>query len=185
MDAITLLTEGHDEVRKLFEQFRSAQDASNGQLMRETADKIFAELEVHTTIEEEIFYPAARGKDEDIDETLDESLQEHHVVDVLMEEMRGIESGSDEWVAKMTVLIENVEHHAEEEEEELFPDARKELGDDRIEALGGELEARKATLKAEGATKDELYAKAKEQGVEGRSDMTKDELASAVVEGQD
>ena len=185
MDAITLLTEDHDQVRRLFEQFRSAQDASNGQLMRETADKIFAELEVHTTIEEEIFYPAARGKDEDIDETLDESLQEHHVVDVLMEEMRGIESGSDEWVAKMTVLIENVEHHAEEEEQDLFPDTRRELGDDRIEALGGELEARKATLKAGEATKDELYAKAKEQGVEGRSDMTKDELASAVVEGQD
>ena len=65
-----------------------------------------------------------------------------------MEEMRGIESGSDEWVAKMTVLIENVEHHAEEEEQDLFPDTRRALGDDRIEALGGELEARKATLKA-------------------------------------
>ena len=133
MDAIALLTKDHDQVRRLFEQFRSAQDASNGQLMRETADKIFAELEVHTTIEEEIFYPAARGKDEEIDETLDESLQEHHVVDVLMEEMRGIESGSDEWVAKMTVLIENVEHHADEEEQELFPDTRKELGDERME----------------------------------------------------
>ncbi len=185
MDAITLLTKDHDEVRRLFEQFRSAQDASNGQLMRETADKIFAELEVHTTIEEEIFYPAARGKDEDIDETLDESLQEHHVVDVLMEEMRGIDSGSDEWVAKMTVLIENVEHHAEEEEQDLFPDSLEELGHERMDELGAELETRKATLKAGGTTKDELYAKAQELDVDGRSDMTKDQLASAVVEAQD
>jgi len=183
MDAIKLLTKDHDEVRRLFEQFRSAQDASNGQLMRETADKIFAELEVHTTIEEEIFYPAARGQDEEIDETLDESLQEHHVVDVLMAEMKEIESGSDEWVAKMTVLIENVEHHAEEEEQELFPDSREELGDERMDELGVEMEARKGTLKGGDATKDELYAKAKEQDLEGRSDMTKDELASAVGEG--
>jgi hemerythrin superfamily protein len=182
MDAITLLTKDHDEVRSLFEQFRTAQDAGNGQLMRSTAEKVFAELQVHTTIEEEIFYPASRGEDEEIDETLDESLQEHHVVDVLMEEMGGIESGSDEWVAKMTVLIENVEHHAEEEEKELFPDVREELGDDRLSELGGELEARKAALEAGAATKDELYAKAKDLGVEGRSDMTKDELASAVTD---
>jgi len=184
MDAITLLTRDHDQVRRLFEQFRSAQDASNGQLMRDTADKVFAELEVHTTIEEEIFYPAARGQDEEIDETLDESLQEHHVVDVLMEEMKGIESGSDEWVAKMTVLIENVEHHAEEEEKELFPDSRKELGDERMDELGLEMEARKATLKGDDATREELLAKAKELDVEGRSEMSKDELSSAVAAAQ-
>ncbi len=184
MDAITLLTKDHDEVRKLFEQFRTAQDAGNGELMRTTVDKIFAELEVHTTIEEEIFYPAARGKDEEIDETVDESLQEHHVVDVLMEEMRGMESGSDDWVAKATVLIENVEHHAEEEEKELFPDTREALGDERIEVLGDELEARKVTLQTGSATRDELYEKAKEMDVEGRSDMTKDELASAVGDAE-
>ncbi len=184
MDAIALLTHDHDQVRRMFEQFRSAQEASNGQLMRETAEKIFAELEVHTTVEEEIFYPAARGQDEEIDETLDESIEEHHVVEVLMEEMRGIESGSDEWVAKMTVLIENVEHHAEEEEQELFPETRKELGDDRIEELGAEMEARKATLKGDDATKDELLAKAKALDIEGRSAMTKDELAAAVRDGE-
>lgn len=184
MDAITLLTKDHDEVRTLFEQFRSAQDAGDGELMRETADKVFAELEVHTTIEEEIFYPAARGEDEEIDETIDESLQEHHVVDVLMKEMRAVEGDSDEWIAKMTVLIENVEHHAEEEEQDLFPDSREALGDEAMAMLGDELEARKATLKAEGATRDELYQKAKELDVDGRSAMTKDELAAAVGDAE-
>lgn len=184
MDAITLLTKDHDEVRGLFEQFRSAQEAEDVEAMAATVATIFAELEVHTTIEEEIFYPAARGTTDEVDETLDESLQEHHVVEVLMEEMKAIEVGSDVWVAKMTVLIENVEHHAEEEEQDLFPDTRKELGDERIEALGGEMESRKATLKADDATKDELYAKAQEMDLNGRSDMTKDELAAAVGDAE-
>jgi hemerythrin superfamily protein len=182
MNAVDLLVSDHNEVRGLFERFKAAQEAEDADEMSRLATAIFEELEVHTTIEEEIFYPAVRDESEDLAEVVDEGIQEHHVVDVLMNELRDTEDGSDEWVAKMTVLIENVEHHAEEEEKELFPDVREELGDDRLSELGGELEARKAALEAGAATKDELYAKAKDLGVEGRSDMTKDELASAVTD---
>ena len=97
-----------------------------------------------------------------------------------MNEARELSPGDDEWVAKLTVLIENVEHHADEEEEEMFPDVREQLGDGRLEELGSKMEERKVSAKAELKTKDELYEKAKELGIEGRSEMTKAELAEAV-----
>jgi hemerythrin-like domain-containing protein len=186
MNAIDLLTHDHDEVRALFEKFETAHEAEDTEEMSTVASSIFEELEVHTTIEEEIFYPAARGKDEEIDETLDESLQEHHVVDVLMEEMGGIESGSDEWIAKMTVLIENVEHHADEEESELFPSVRSHMAADDLDQLGADLEANKVELGAPTAdanadlTVDELHTKATEQEIPGRSDMDREELEATV-----
>jgi hypothetical protein len=81
----------------------------------------------------------------------------------------------------MTVLMENVEHHAEEEEQELFPDADEQLGDSRMQELGLELQERKATAKADLVTKSELYQKAQQLDIEGRSTMRKDELAEAVA----
>jgi hemerythrin-like domain-containing protein len=100
---------------------------------------------------------------------------------VLMNEMRDLTDGSDEWVAKMTVLIENVEHHADEEEQEMFPDVREQLSADRLRELGDQMASRKETAKAELTTKADLYEKAKELDVEGRSEMSKDELAEAVA----
>jgi hemerythrin superfamily protein len=180
MNAVDLLIQDHQVVRGLFQKFQSAQEAEDDAQMQELGSQIFEELEVHTTIEEEIFYPAVRDGVDDSGEIVDESEQEHHVVDVLIGEMRELTAGSDDWVAKMTVLIENVEHHAEEEEQEMFPDCREQLGEERLDQLGEELEARQRTAKVDRATKEELYEKAKEQGIEGRSEMTKDELAKAV-----
>jgi hemerythrin superfamily protein len=181
MDAIELLTTDHQAVRRLFGQFQAAQEAEDENRMAQLAGTIFQELEVHTTIEEEIFYPAIRDQDEELSETVDESLQEHHVVDVLMNEMRDLADGSDEWVAKMTVLIENVEHHADEEEQEMFPEVREQLSADRLRELGDQMAARKETAKADLTTKADLYEKAKELAVEGRSEMSKEELAEAVA----
>src|SRR5215207_6018972 len=112
MDAIDLLTHDHDEVRALFERFRNAHEQEDSDEMRTVASSIFEELEVHTTIEEEIFYPAVHDQSEDLAEVVDEGLQEHHVVDVLMNEARELQVGDEAWVAKVTVLMENVEHHA-------------------------------------------------------------------------
>ncbi len=180
MNAIDLLTQDHNEVRALFEKFQSAQEQEDTDQMSTVATSIFEELEVHTTIEEEIFYPAVRDASEELAETVDEGLQEHHVVDVLMNECRDLQAGEDDWVAKITVLIENVEHHADEEEQEMFPDVREELGEERLQELGTQLEERKTTAKADLATKEELYEKAKAMGIEGRSEMTKAQLAEAV-----
>ncbi len=125
MDAITLLTADHNRVRGLFTRFREAQESDDQAAMAELADKICTELQVHTTIEEDDFYPTVRDGSDELREAVDEGLQEHHVVDVLMNELGELEAGSNEWVAKVTVVIENVEHHAEEEEDEMFPKVRK------------------------------------------------------------
>ena len=143
MDAITLLTTDHDEVRDLFEQFRTAEEAEDKARMKELQKEIFSELETHTRIEEDIFYPAVRDTDEEeLTETVDEGVQEHHVVKVLMREIEEV-SGDDTFTAKMKVLMENVEHHAEEEETDMFPDLRKRMSQERLDELGAEMAAAK------------------------------------------
>src|SRR5688572_4851476 len=107
MDAIELLTADHNRVRGLFTRFQSAKDSDDTAQMSELGAKIAEELEVHTTIEEEIFYPWARGLSDEIAEAVDEGVQEHHVVKVLLEECDALTPGDDDWVAKMTVVIEN------------------------------------------------------------------------------
>jgi hemerythrin superfamily protein len=185
MNALDLLIADHNRVRGLFARFDAAKDAQDAATMVELAGKIFDELTVHTTIEEEIFYPEVHDTTEDIADTVDEGVQEHHVVKVLMEELRGVEGGSDEWVAKMTVLIENVEHHADEEEKEMFPPLRRPLAD-ALEAMTPRLEARKAQLGAPiladkiDLTKEELLELAREQEIPGRSGMSQEELAATV-----
>lgn len=143
MDAIKLLIADHNEVRGLFDQFRQAEDAEDMDRMKELQKKIFSELETHTRIEEDIFYPAVREADEEeLGALVAEGLQEHHVVNVLMREIEDV-SGEETFIAKMKVLMENVEHHAEEEETDMFPDVRERMGEPRLEELGAELEAAK------------------------------------------
>ena len=186
MNALDLLIADHNRVRGLFARFNSAKDAEDTTTMIELAGKIFDELTVHTTIEEEIFYPEVHDTTDEVSETVDEGVQEHHVVKVLMEELGQIEGGSDEWVAKMTVLIENVEHHAEEEEKEMFPPLRRPLADE-LEEMGARLEARKADLGAPvladkiDLTKEELLSLAQAQEIPGRSTMSQEELAATVA----
>jgi hemerythrin superfamily protein len=145
MDAIELLTSDHDEVREMFEQFRAAKEAKDTEQMRSLQQQIFDELETHTRIEEDIFYPAVQELGvEDLTETVSEGVQEHHVVKVLMREIRDL-SDQEIFEAKMTVLMENVEHHAEEEESEMFPDLREHMSDQRLDELGSELQAAKTS----------------------------------------
>ena len=143
MDAIQLLTQDHDEVRGLFEQFRQAEEAEDMDRMKELQKQIFSELETHTRIEEDIFYPAVREADEEeLGDTVAEGIQEHHVVKVLMREVESV-SGDETYTAKMKVLMENVEHHAEEEETDMFPDVRARLYAAGLLEPGAELYAAK------------------------------------------
>jgi hemerythrin superfamily protein len=186
MNALDLLIADHNRVRGLFARFDSAKDAGDTTALVELAGKIFDELVVHTTIEEEIFYPEVHDTTDDVAETVDEGVQEHHVVKVLMEELGGLEPGADEWIAKMTVLIENVEHHAEEEEKELFPPLRRRLAS-QLDEMAERLEARKAELGAPvladkiDLTKAELLDLAKDQEIPGRTTMSQEELAATVA----
>ena len=102
---------------------------------------------------------------------------------MLIAELRSIEDvDADEWTAKLTVMKENVEHHVEEEEDEMFPDVEDALGADRLESLGSEVEGHQVRQRLEAHTVDELQALAKEAGVDGRSDMDKAALVDALCE---
>jgi hemerythrin-like domain-containing protein len=147
MDAVKLLKDDHEKVKGLFRQFEKARSADK---KKQLADEIMLELEVHSKIEEEIFYPAVKEQVKGQDELVAEAVEEHHVVDVLMQEIKALDPSDERFEAKMTVLIENVEHHIEEEESEMLPDAKKKLGKDTAE-LGAQMEQRKQALMATAA----------------------------------
>jgi hemerythrin superfamily protein len=186
MDALNLLIADHNRVRGLFERFRKANDTHDTSSMASLASTIFTELDVHTTIEEEIFYPWAHDLSDEIGDTVDEGIQEHHVVKVLIDELGESTPGADDWVAKITVLMENVEHHAEEEENELFPKVRSHTKAADRNQLSERLEGRKQQLGAAvladkiDLTEDRLRELAREQAIPGRSKMDHDELAATV-----
>jgi hemerythrin-like domain-containing protein len=145
MDAVTLLKDDHKKVKDLFRQFEKARSADR---KKKIAEDAMHELEVHAEIEEEIFYPAAKAKaDKEGKQLVAEAVEEHHVVKVLIGELQAMAEVNEQYEAKFTVLIENVEHHIEEEEKEMLPDAKKTLGND-IDALGDQMKARKEELLA-------------------------------------
>ena len=144
MDALELLTADHNRVRGLFTRFKAAKEADDLDTMTVLCRTILNELEVHTTIEEEIFYPAFReaGSSGKADDMTLEAYEEHHVVKLLLEEVPDIDPEDESFDAKVTVLKEIIEHHVEEEQDEMFPMAEKKLGADGLKALGERMQAR-------------------------------------------
>jgi hemerythrin superfamily protein len=138
MKATDLLKKQHKSVKALFKEVEKTED---GRRRRQLMEQIAGELKIHTRIEEEIFYPAAReiGTSK-VEELLDESLEEHHVVDLVLAELPKVDPEDERFAAKMTVLSELVVHHAEEEEEELFPLCEKKLGRERLQQLGEQMQ---------------------------------------------
>jgi len=142
-DAIALLKEDHRTVEKLFKDFESAKGEGRKEKL---ARQICLELSVHTKIEEEIFYPACEGKIEE--DLLKEAFVEHDSAKLLVAEIEAGSGQTDEFFdAKVQVLSEQIQHHVEEEEKELFPQVRK--ADIDLDALGEQLAARKKELVAE------------------------------------
>jgi hemerythrin superfamily protein len=139
-NAVELLRKDHEEVKSLFRSFTSA--VENGEKQRIVRDAIRA-LERHAAIEEAVFYPAVREDSPDAKDKLEESLEEHHVVALLMEELRGMFADDERYAAKFRVLAENVKHHIKEEEAELF--ARARTGKLDLVELGKKLERAKAS----------------------------------------
>lgn len=141
--AITLLKKDHREVEGYFEEYEELEDDN---AKAELAEKICLALKVHTQIEEEIFYPAARKATQDND-LLDEALVEHAGAKHLIEEIEAMEVGDDLYDAKISVLGEQIKHHVKEEEEELFPEIEDSKMD--VAAVGKQLSARKTDLMAQ------------------------------------
>lgn len=139
MDAIVLLKEDHKNVEKLFKQFEKAGEEARAEKGR-LARRVIEELTTHTWIEEKVFYPAAREAAPDTKDHVLESVEEHHVVLWMLTELANMDPSDERFDAKMTVLMENVRHHVEEEEKDWFPEVRKAMGRNRLQDLGAEME---------------------------------------------
>ena len=149
-----MLREDHEKVKDLFEEFENAEEEDEKLRIVRTA---LIELEIHATLEEEIFYPAVREHiEEDDEDTMDEALEEHHVAKFIMRELKDMRPGDERFDAKFKVLAESVKHHIEEEESEILPKA-DEMELDQ-EQLAEEMKERKEQLqqrlqKADGRTR--------------------------------
>lgn len=144
MNAIELLKADHETVAQLFKQVEATDESKHPAIF----EKIKAELEVHAHIEEVIFYPKlkADGEKELVDIVL-EGIEEHHQVKMFLRELEGLAHESEKFEPKLTVLIEDVEHHVKEEEGEMFPMVKKQFDADTLDELGAAMEAEKAKFK--------------------------------------
>ena len=143
-DAIVLLKDDHKAVERLFKQFeRLVKDEAAPSRKRKVVDEIIEALAVHATIEEQHFYPTVRDRCEDLDDTVLEGLEEHHVVKWTLSELEDMAPDHERFDAKVSVLIESVRHHVEEEESEMFPLVRDVMGRKALRELGDALVAAK------------------------------------------
>jgi hypothetical protein len=147
VDAVQLLEQDHDRVKKLLSDLEDTTERAE-KTRTEGFATLKQELQVHETIEEEIFYPALKEHPKTKDLAL-EAYEEHHVVDMVMAEIQGIEPSDETWMAKFSVMKENLEHHIEEEEGEMFKQAKQVFDNEELEALGGRMQIRKDQLQAQ------------------------------------
>jgi len=148
-DAISILTEDHKNVKKMFMDFQKLMKSDDKEEEKGAlVEKICEELTIHTQIEEEIFYPAVRAAIDD-DDLMDEAEVEHDGAKELIAQLEKMEPGEDHYDAKVTVLGENIDHHVKEEQDEMFPKAKKAKLD--LAGMGAKMLKRKQELKASGS----------------------------------
>lgn len=195
MDAIEMLTRDHRKVEELFGKLeRTADPSARAELVQELADEVL----VHAHVEEQVVYPTARERLEDADDLVRDALREHQEVEKKLLELLDADAGDGDFMEKVTELRDLIDHHVEEEENELFPRLEEELGEDGLETLGDEVAQAKEEEQREFAagtagsrrrrggsrssreekepTKKELYEEARRKDIPGRSKMNKDEL---------
>jgi hemerythrin-like domain-containing protein len=159
-NALEMLRQDHEKVKGLFEEFENAE----GQAKEEIVANTVRELEVHAALEEEIFYPAAEEQ-VDENESIDEAREEHHVVKLLIGELKKMSAEDERYDAKYTVLAESVKHHIEEEESELFPKLEGKID---AEELGAEMETRKQELQRQSQKRSGARAVKSKRRTRGR-----------------
>ncbi len=150
MNLFTLLKTDHEKVAGILASIEETTErAAKGR--EELFTRLKEELDLHAKIEEEIFYPALEDSEETREVTL-EAYEEHRLVKQLLAELESEPKDTEEWTAKFTVLKENIEHHVEEEEGEMFKNARQVLSEEEIETLGNQLQEAKRQNKAAAAS---------------------------------
>jgi hemerythrin-like domain-containing protein len=137
-DAIVLLKDEHKQIRRVFRDFEKAGSDAHAAKGR-AVDKMIELLTIHTYIENEVMYPRVRALLPSVEDDVLESYEEHHVADVLVMELSMMKPTDERFTAKTTVLIENVEHHMDEEEDEWFPKVREGLGRKQLQEIGEEM----------------------------------------------
>jgi iron-sulfur cluster repair protein YtfE (RIC family) len=143
MNALQLLKEDHDRVDGLFQKVKANEDGDNLQV----AEQISLELQAHAHIEESIFYPALmENGDEELQKITREGIEEHREVHTLLGELAGRKEWNEELQAKLTVLMENVEHHVQEEEGEMFPLIRDQFDEELLADLAIEMQEEKGVF---------------------------------------
>ena len=147
MDALQLLKSDHQKVKRMLEQLDATTERAE-KTRTETFERLKRDLTIHETIEEEILYPALEGFAKTKDITL-EAFEEHHVVDQIVAELETTPVTDETWGAKLTVMKENLEHHIEEEEDEMFKQARQVMDRKELAELGEQMDARKKQLSEE------------------------------------
>lgn len=146
MTVFELLKKDHEKVSAMFEQIGETTERAV-KTREELFPRLKMELDVHAELEETILYPALEQYDETRDIAL-EGYEEHRLVKMLLSELEQMPVESEEWTAKFTVLKENVEHHVEEEEDEMFKKAEQVLSKEQIEEITTRIESQKKTMKA-------------------------------------
>src|SRR5687768_8312760 len=147
MDALSLLKADHDKVKKMLAEGEETTERAE-KTRTELFETLKAEMMIHERIEEEIFYPALKSHPKAKDIVL-EGYEEHHVVDLLMGELENLDVADETWGAKALVMKENVEHHIEEEEGEMFKQARQVFDAQELDDLGSRMEARRTSAQTE------------------------------------
>ena len=144
MDPIKMLKQDHDEVKALLEKLDKTTERAEV-TRTDGLEQLRQKLDVHETIEEEILYPALKEFAKTKAITL-EAYEEHHVVDLVMAELEATPVSDETWAAKLRVAKENLEHHIDEEEDQMFKQARQVMDEAELEALGDRMAARRGEL---------------------------------------
>ena len=142
MDAIELLKEDHDRVDRLFQKVKATEEGEHKALF----EKIKAELDAHTHIEEKIFYPALK-EEEELKDIVLEGIEEHHQAKMFLRELASLVEDSEKFEPKLKVLMEDITHHVQEEEGEMFPNVKKVFDAATLKELGKQMEAEKQNFK--------------------------------------
>lgn len=140
MNAITLLEQDHRAVEGLFDRFKQSTDEEERQ---EVASEVIRELSIHSCIEEQVLYPFIREAIPSLEDDVVEDLEEHHAVESLLAELERTSPEDERYAAKFNVIVENVTHHVESEESDLFPKLRQSVDEGVLDELGEALEAAK------------------------------------------
>ncbi len=142
MNAIELLKEDHNKVSRLFQKVKATEEGEHKELF----DKIKEELDVHTHIEETIFYPKIK-EEKELEDIVLEGIEEHHQAKMFLRELAGLTEDSEKFEPKLKVLMEDITHHVQEEEGIMFPTVEKIFDEATLEELGKEMEQEKQNFK--------------------------------------